>query len=566
VAGPTGPPGTQGAPGNDGIDGINGVDGIQGTTGEIGPEGNGVSSTVQNDDGTITFNYTDGTSFTTDNLMGSTGTLASKVLQGYDTSMPSWYVSTQPVTSSSNPTTTQILTNGYSGFYKLIYQFTSGNNNSNNGIGHFFIKDPSGNVLHSNIGTYPTSNYNNNNTGQNDYRAAFEIDSSWDYIQLEGYCEPCDGQFLVRPMDVQLALFNDVVGQTGPAGAQGETGPAGATGVAGPTGPPGTQGAPGNDGVDGTDGLNTLVSTSTETGGSNCANGGIKLEFGLDQNENGILDTNEINPNLTSFVCNGLDSTDTGSGNTNGPNVLATSFTGLSASKVVLNSEVLPSAGTISGKGFVWSNTPNPTVNDNYIDLGGGIGSFDTQLTRLTPNTTYFVRSWASSDFGFSYGPENTITTNSLPSLGDFFEGGFVYQINVANNFIMVAAETDSSGRWANNNNDVQTTTGDGYINTVNMAANGSQLGNAALNSLREGFDDWYIPSQNEFNVLYSNSQYTGNFTYNNYNYGDVYFTSTQNPNNLNEAMAKGFYSGSSYGHSKTSSRKTRFVRKTNYN
>ena len=147
-----------------------------------------------------------------------------------------------------------------------------------------------------------------------------------------------------------------------------------------------------------------------------------------------------------------------------------------------------------------------------------------------------------------------------------FFEGGFVYQINVANNFIMVAAETDSSGRWANNNNDVQTTTGEGYINTVNMAANGSQLGNAALNSLREGFDDWYIPSQNEFNVLYSNSQYTGNFTYNNYNYGDVYFTSTQNPNNLNEAMAKGFYSGSSYGHSKTSSRKTRFVRKTNYN
>jgi len=294
VAGPTGPPGLQGAPGNDGIDGINGVDGIQGTTGEIGPEGNGVSSTVQNDDGTITFNYTDGTSFTTDNLMGSTGNGASKVLQSIDTSKPTNYIVDNP-----GPATFQISTNGYSGFYKLTYRFRSGNSSGTSGTGHFSIKDPNGNVLYNSSGSYYGG-------GQDEKSLAIEIDSSWDYIQLEGYCEPCNGQFIVTPLYVQLVLFNDVVGQTGPAGAQGETGPAGATGVAGPTGPPGSQGAPGNDGQDGENGLdgkNSLIKTSDEPAGTNCTNGGVKLEFGLDVNENGILDTDEINPNLAQFVC-----------------------------------------------------------------------------------------------------------------------------------------------------------------------------------------------------------------------------------------------------------------------
>ena len=218
------------------------MDGIQGTTGEIGPEGNGVSSTVQNDDGTITFNYTDGTSFTTDNLMGSTGNGASKVLQSIDTSKPTNYIIYNP-----GPAIFQISTNGYSGFYNLTYRFRSGNSTGSAGTGHFSIKDPNGNVLYNSSGSYYGG-------GQDEKSLAIEIDSSWDYIQLEGYCAPCNGQFLVSPLYAQLVLFNDVVGQTGPAGAQGETGPAGATGVAGPTGPPGSQGAPGNDGQDGEDG------------------------------------------------------------------------------------------------------------------------------------------------------------------------------------------------------------------------------------------------------------------------------------------------------------------------
>ena len=38
----------------------------------------------------------------------------------------------------------------------------------------------------------------------------------------------------------------------------------------------------------------------------NCENGGIKLEVGLDTNDNGILDEDEIDNTLTNFICNCL--------------------------------------------------------------------------------------------------------------------------------------------------------------------------------------------------------------------------------------------------------------------
>jgi hypothetical protein len=65
------------------------------------------------------------------------------------------------------------------------------------------------------------------------------------------------------------------------------------------------QGAAGANGVDG---KNTLIKTTTEAAGVNCVNGGTKIEVGLDLNSNGLLDSNEINSNLTKYVCDGSSS------------------------------------------------------------------------------------------------------------------------------------------------------------------------------------------------------------------------------------------------------------------
>lgn len=75
----------------------------------------------------------------------------------------------------------------------------------------------------------------------------------------------------------------------------------------GPQGPQGIQGAQGIQGVAGTNGKNTLVKTTNISAGVNCSNGGYILEYGLDNNNNNVLDLGEINPSLTKYICNGDD-------------------------------------------------------------------------------------------------------------------------------------------------------------------------------------------------------------------------------------------------------------------
>lgn len=58
-----------------------------------------------------------------------------------------------------------------------------------------------------------------------------------------------------------------------------------------------------------------LVSTESEPAGANCANGGVAIHTGLDENGNGQLDASEITS--TSYVCSGANGTD-GTNGTNG--------------------------------------------------------------------------------------------------------------------------------------------------------------------------------------------------------------------------------------------------------
>ncbi len=93
------------------------------------------------------------------------------------------------------------------------------------------------------------------------------------------------------------------------------------SGIQGPAGPAGAQGVPGPQGLAGTNGLNALIKTTTEPAGTNCTNGGTKIETGLDANANGLLDASEIDLSQTQFVCNNNN-------NVNGGNQIITSGSG----------------------------------------------------------------------------------------------------------------------------------------------------------------------------------------------------------------------------------------------
>lgn len=60
----------------------------------------------------------------------------------------------------------------------------------------------------------------------------------------------------------------------------------------------------------GQNGLNSLIRTSEEPKGTNCENGGLNIETGLDKNDNGLLDDEEVE--TTKYICNGLDASDGG--------------------------------------------------------------------------------------------------------------------------------------------------------------------------------------------------------------------------------------------------------------
>jgi hypothetical protein len=63
---------------------------------------------------------------------------------------------------------------------------------------------------------------------------------------------------------------------------------------------------------DGEEGLTSLVETSTIGAGANCANGGLRIDTGLDDDRDGVLDDAEIDS--TSFACDG-DPGEDGRGN-----------------------------------------------------------------------------------------------------------------------------------------------------------------------------------------------------------------------------------------------------------
>src|SRR6056297_97657 len=65
------------------------------------------------------------------------------------------------------------------------------------------------------------------------------------------------------------------------------------------------------EGGTGTDGSNTLMDLTDEPAGENCAAGGQRMDYGVDTNQDGVLDDDEIDG--TQYVCDG-EQGETGTG------------------------------------------------------------------------------------------------------------------------------------------------------------------------------------------------------------------------------------------------------------
>jgi len=72
---------------------------------------------------------------------------------------------------------------------------------------------------------------------------------------------------------------------------------------------------------------------------------------------------------------------------------------------------------TITARGVCYSTNPNPTTTDNTTNDGAGAGTFTSNLTDLQPNTTYYVRAYATNNNGTAYGNEMQFTTSTASTI-----------------------------------------------------------------------------------------------------------------------------------------------------
>lgn len=70
-----------------------------------------------------------------------------------------------------------------------------------------------------------------------------------------------------------------------------------------------------------------------------------------------------------------------------------------------------PDLSAILERGFVWSESPSPTISDGKVIVAGTTSPYTGALTGLSPNTLYYVRAYATTAGGTTYGNQVTFTT-----------------------------------------------------------------------------------------------------------------------------------------------------------
>ena len=97
------------------------------------------------------------------------------------------------------------------------------------------------------------------------------------------------------------------------------------------------------------------------------------------------------------------------------PTVITGSVSDITPATVTCGGEVTADGNAeVTARGICWSTYQHPTLADNYTTDGTGTGLFTSSITGLTPNTTYYVRAYATNSVGTVYGDIQYFTTSAL--------------------------------------------------------------------------------------------------------------------------------------------------------
>ncbi len=110
------------------------------------------------------------------------------------------------------------------------------------------------------------------------------------------------------------------------------------------------------------------------------------------------------------------------------PTITTTAASAITSTSASAGGNISSDGGaSITARGVCWSTSPNPTITQaTRTNNGAGTGIFTSSITGLSPNTLYYVRSYATNSVGTAYGNQISLTTSVGNTISDI--DGNTYQ------------------------------------------------------------------------------------------------------------------------------------------
>ena len=94
------------------------------------------------------------------------------------------------------------------------------------------------------------------------------------------------------------------------------------------------------------------------------------------------------------------------------PTVVTSEVSEITTNSAVCGGEVTDDGGgEVTERGICWGTNVNPSLSDNHIAVGSGLGSFTALIESLEANATYHVRAYATNEKGTAYGLDREFAT-----------------------------------------------------------------------------------------------------------------------------------------------------------